>query len=94
MRVFPDGNGTSSTIEKNLDRALDYFPPLPVNAVYPPENVNHLPKVVDYLASLGVKNVYLNPIIKKLEEEGIPLAHHGTPLMNIISEMCSFLPDH
>ena len=94
MRVFPDGNGTSSTIENNLDRALDYFPLLPVNAVYSPENVNHLPEAVDYLVSLGVRNVYLNPIIKKLGEEGILLAHHGTPLMNIISEMCSSLPDH
>lgn len=63
MRVFPDGNGTSSIIEKNLDRALDYFPLLPVNAVYSPENLNHLPKVVDYLVSLGVRNIYLNPNI-------------------------------
>ncbi|MCG8343149.1 MAG: hypothetical protein MI684_09970 [Chlorobiales bacterium] len=55
-----------------------------------------MPEAVDYPVSLVVRNIYLNPIIKKLGEEGIPLAHRldGPPLMNIISEMCSSLPDH
>lgn len=63
MRVFPDGNGSSSTVEHNLNLALNHFPLLPVNAVYSPENVNRLPEAVDYLVSRGVRNIYLNPNI-------------------------------
>ncbi len=63
MRVFADGNKTSEVVEKNLNLALKYFPLLPVNAVYSPDNINHLPEVVDYLVSLGVRNIYLNPNI-------------------------------
>jgi uncharacterized protein len=36
---------------------------IPVNAVYSPENLQYLPDVVDYLSSLGIKNIYLNPNI-------------------------------
>jgi len=62
-RCFPDGSGSSNVVEKNIKKALNFFPFMPVNAVYSPENLQFLPDVVDYLSSLGVKNIYLNPNI-------------------------------
>ena len=63
FRHFPDGRGSSSIVEKNIRQVLKIFPFIPVNAVYSPENVQFLPDVVDYLSSLGVKNIHLNPNI-------------------------------
>ncbi len=62
-RPFPDGMHSSGIVEKNIKEALKFFPLIPVNAVYSPENLQYLPDVVDYLSSLGVKNIYLNPNI-------------------------------
>jgi uncharacterized protein len=62
-RRFGDGRGSSSIVEKNIIRALKFFPLMPVNAVYSPENLSLLPDVVAYLSSLGVRNIYLNPNI-------------------------------
>ena len=63
FRHFPDGSGSSAIVERNIKSALKVFPLIPVNAVYSPENVHFLPDVVDYLSSLGVRNIYLNPNI-------------------------------
>lgn len=63
FRHFPDGSGSSGIVEKNIIQALKKFPLIPVNAVYSPENLHLLPDVVDYLSSLGVRNIYLNPNI-------------------------------
>lgn len=63
FRHFPDGSGSSTVVERNIRRALQFFPLTPVNAVYSPENLHFLPEVVDYLSSLGVWNIYLNPNI-------------------------------
>jgi len=63
FRHFPDGSGSSAIVERNIRRALKFFPLTPVNAVYSPENLHFLPNVVDYLSSLGVRNIYLNPNI-------------------------------
>lgn len=62
-RHFPDGRGSSTIVESNIRQALKLFPMVPVNAVYSPGNLNSLPDVVEYLASLGIKNIYLNPNI-------------------------------
>ncbi len=62
-RHFPNGAGSSALVEKNLREALKWFPLIPVNAVYSPENIASLPAIVDYLVSLGVVNIYLNPNI-------------------------------
>ena len=59
-RRFIDGSGSSHIVEENIRRALIDFPLLPVNAVYSPENILYLPRVVDYFVDLGVKNIYLN----------------------------------
>jgi uncharacterized protein len=63
FRHFPDGSGSSYIVERNLKQALATFPLTPVNAVYSPENLHLLPEVVDYLTSLGVRNIYLSPNI-------------------------------
>lgn len=62
-RHFPDKRKSSGLVEENIRKALKIFPLIPVNAVYSPENVQYLPDVVDYMSSLGVKNIYLNPNI-------------------------------
>ena len=62
-RHFADGSGSSAIVEANIKQALKDFPLTPVNAVYSPENLYSLPNVVDYLASIGVRNIYLNPNI-------------------------------
>lgn len=62
-RHFPDGRGSSAIVEKNIKQALKSFPFLPINAVYSSENIHLLPEVVDYLSSLGVRNIYLSPDI-------------------------------
>lgn len=76
FRHFPDGSGSSRIVEKNIRQVLKIFPFIPVNAVYSPENVQFLPDVVDYLSSLGVKNIHLNPNISanwtKKEAEMLP----------------------
>jgi uncharacterized protein len=63
FRHFPDGSSSSKLVERNIRRAVKLFPLLPVNAVYSPGNLHLLPDVVDYLSSLGVRNIYLNPNI-------------------------------
>lgn len=65
-RRFRNGKGSSSVVEENIKKALAVFPLTPVNAVYSPESLHSLPIVFDYLASLGVKNVYLSPNISAL----------------------------
>ena len=63
FRHFPDGSKTSTLVEKNLRRALRSTPSTAVNAVYSPETLESLPRVVDYFLSLGVRIVYLSPNI-------------------------------
>lgn len=63
FRHFSDGSKSSGIVEKNIKQALKTFPLIPINAVYSPENLHFLPNVVDYLSSLGVRNIYLNPNI-------------------------------
>ncbi|NHQ60774.1 radical SAM protein [Chlorobium sp. BLA1] len=62
-RVFRDGRGSSTVVEKNIRYALRSFPFLPVNAVYTPNTLQHLPEVIDYFYALGVRVIYLNPDI-------------------------------
>ena len=60
-RPFIDGTGSSAVVEKNLCMALEWFPLMPVNAVFNNETFQHLTEIVDYLSNLGVKNIHLNP---------------------------------
>ena len=60
-RRYINGKGSGSKVEKNIQLALARFPRLMVNAVYQPENIEHLPEIVDYFTSLGITQIYLNP---------------------------------
>ncbi|NYT02557.1 MAG: radical SAM protein [Methanosarcinales archaeon] len=62
-RVFPDGRPSSGVVEENLKQILRRFPLTPVNSVFSPANLHHVPRTVDYLSHLGVSNIYLNPDI-------------------------------
>jgi uncharacterized protein len=60
-RRFADGNGTSAIVARTIVQAVETFPVVLVNAVYRPGTLTSLPDTVDYLASLGVRQIYLNP---------------------------------
>jgi uncharacterized protein len=63
FRHFPNGEGTSTIVEKNLKRALEAMPFTSVNAVYSPETLRFLPETVSYFLSLGLRKIYLSPNI-------------------------------
>ncbi len=63
FRRFKNGQGSSAIVEKNLRQTLQWFPLLPVNAVYSSETFRFLPETIDYLCTLGVRNIHLNPNI-------------------------------
>ncbi len=65
-RRFRNGRGSSALVENNIVDALKTFPLIPVNAVYSPDNLESLPDVVEYLVSLGVKRIFLNPDISAI----------------------------
>lgn len=60
-RRFPDGGRTSALVENGIRTAIAVLGRVPVNAVYRPDTIERLPDVIDYLSSLGVRQIYLNP---------------------------------
>lgn len=61
FRRFPNGRGTSSTVEKTIRNAIEAFSLVPVNAVYHPQTFRYLPQTVEYFSSLGIRQIYLSP---------------------------------
>ncbi|MFN3396438.1 MAG: radical SAM protein [Thermodesulfovibrionales bacterium] len=61
FRCFPDGRGSSGVVEKTIRRAIEVLPSVLVNTVYHPKTFRYLPQAVEYLSSLGVQQIYLNP---------------------------------
>jgi uncharacterized protein len=61
FRSFTCGQGSSSTVEKNIKYALEAFGAIPVNAVFHPRTFHNLPDVIEYFSGLGLKQIYLNP---------------------------------
>ncbi len=61
MRCFPDKNKSSHLVERTLKEAVNIFPELSVHSIYHPATFKRLHHVVEYIASIGVKNIYLNP---------------------------------
>ena len=61
FRHFPDNRGSAKFVERTIKKALPEFPMLLVNAVYRPDTLARLPETVDYLSSLGLRQIYLNP---------------------------------
>ena len=62
-RRFKTGKGSAALVEDNIKAALKVFPLVPVNSVYSPDTLGFLPDVVEYIASLGVQRIFLNPDI-------------------------------
>lgn len=60
-RRMGDGAASSPLVERGIRTAQQMFRHVPVNAVYGPETLAALPETVDYFASLGVREIYLNP---------------------------------
>ncbi|MBP9211074.1 MAG: radical SAM protein [Saprospiraceae bacterium] len=60
-RVTLSGNGSSEIVEKNIKRAKKSLSRIMVNAVYTPETLYKLAVTVEYLTSIGVRHIYLNP---------------------------------
>lgn len=61
FRHFPGGEGSSALVERGILAGISVFGLISVNAVYRPETLARLPETVDYLSSLGVRQIYLNP---------------------------------
>jgi uncharacterized protein len=61
FRRFPDGRPTGQVVENTIRKALAAFTLVPINAVYHPQTLRHLPQSVEYLASLGIRQIYLSP---------------------------------
>ena len=59
-RKFTDGAKSSKIVENNIKKAVKSLPILQVTAVYSPNTLQHLPLVVEYLSSLGVKIISLS----------------------------------
>lgn len=69
FRRTKSGRKTSDVVEKNIQRVKDAFSNAMVNAVYHPDTYRQLPRTIRYFASLGVKQIYLNPDFSALWNE-------------------------
>lgn len=61
FRVFHNGRGSSRRVEQTIRAAQESFEAVMVNAVFGPRTLAELPRTVEYLSSLGVRQIYLNP---------------------------------
>lgn len=61
FRRFIDGRPSSGRVEKNILAAVAGLPAVMVNAVFHPKTIVHLPETIDYLFSLGLRRIHLNP---------------------------------
>lgn len=60
-RRFSNLKPTSKIVESKLLLATEMLPTLVVNVVYRPDTFDRLPESIEYLESIGVKNIVLNP---------------------------------
>jgi uncharacterized protein len=61
FRPMKSGHPSSRLVTDTIRRAVAVLPTVLVNSVYGPATIEDLPATVDYVASLGVKNIYLSP---------------------------------
>lgn len=62
-RFFPDGRGSAHAVANTISQAASRIEGVMVNAVYGPQTLATLPRTVEYLSSLGVRQIHLNPDI-------------------------------
>jgi uncharacterized protein len=60
-RRYLDGQPTSAVVEASLRTAIEALPAVLVNVVYGPDTYSYLPESIEYLVSLGLKQIVLNP---------------------------------
>lgn len=60
FRHFQDGSRSSHLVEKAILTSVGFHDDTSVNAVYGPQSIEYLSEVVDYLSSLGVREIHLN----------------------------------
>lgn len=60
-RTYKNGKSSSVVVEKNILWAINSLKKLFVNAVYQPTTIDYLPQTIEYFATLGIKQIYLNP---------------------------------
>jgi len=58
------GKPSGAFVERTIRRAVRSLPTVLVNAVYGPQSLDDLPTSLDYLLSLGARNIYLSPDYK------------------------------
>lgn len=61
FRRTTTGQPSSAIVERNLIVAQQALPILLVNSVYNPQTFRYLPETLDYLSSLGLRRIFLNP---------------------------------
>jgi len=78
-RRLPNGRGSAHVVERTIRQALNALPIVLVNAVYGPDTLRELPSTVEYLSSLGVRQIYLNPDFTahwtRSDADALPLVH-------------------
>ncbi|MCP4898595.1 MAG: radical SAM protein [bacterium] len=60
-RRFRNGRTSAQRVEHTITLARRWLPTVMVNAVYGPQTAPALPRTVDYLSSLGIRQIYLTP---------------------------------
>ncbi|MDI6784741.1 MAG: radical SAM protein, partial [bacterium] len=60
-RCFPNGQGSSAIIEKNVPLILNYRPSVAARATFCPDTVQHLYESALYFEKLGYRNIVFSP---------------------------------
>jgi uncharacterized protein len=80
MRHFQYNRGSSYLVEQTLKEAVNIFSNISVQATYHPATFRNLHYVIEYLISIGVKNIYLNPDFTahwtKKDADLLPVIYH------------------
>jgi uncharacterized protein len=60
-RRFKDGGPSAKIVERNLQKAIECFQNIMVNAVFTPSTYKYLPLSIEYLYALGIRRIFINP---------------------------------
>jgi uncharacterized protein len=81
FRRTPAGKDSAPVVERTLLAAQQALPIVLVNAVYHPQTFRYLPETLDYLSSLGLRQIFLNPDYTagwtRLEADELPAVYQA-----------------
>lgn len=60
-RCYINGRGSGKQVDETLKWAMELLPNTMVNAVYYPQTLSLLPRVVEYFSDIGLRHIYLSP---------------------------------